>query len=225
LFGAIRENAAWASSYSLWSKATGVRPDYWAAHYNVGLALLENKRFDEARDALETAARLEPGEARVFDALGRSHAATGDLKSAAASFELAISLDPDLFEAHNNLGYVRFEEKDYQAASRQFERALQLNPGAASSRFNLALCHARQAKLGEAEKQLRLVVESAPQDAEAYYQLGLVCERLGELSRAKVAFESGLPRAESPELARLIEESLSRIASRLQAPMTDGPSR
>jgi tetratricopeptide (TPR) repeat protein len=225
LFGAIRENAAWANSYSLWSKAARVRPDYWAAHYNAGLALLDNKRFDEARTSLETAARLGPSEATVFDALGRAHAATGDLESASSSFEHAIKLDPALYQAYNNLGQVRFEEKNYPEAARNFERALQVNPAAVASRFNLALCYARQARLAEAEQQFRLVLESARGDAEAYYQLGLVCERQGELTQAKAAFESGLSRAGSPGLARLLEESLSRIASHAQSPLTDGRSR
>src|SRR5260370_2407255 len=129
-----RENSHWADAYSLWSQAARVRPACWEAHYSTGLALLDTRRFPEAREALERAAALAPDEPWIFDALGRVFAAMNDQPSAIANFQRSINLDPDMFESLNNLGTVYFESGNYRQAESLFTSALRLRPRAVAAR-------------------------------------------------------------------------------------------
>jgi tetratricopeptide (TPR) repeat protein len=207
---AARENRPWADSYSLWSNVVRARPTYWAAHYNAGLALLDAKRFDEARSSLERATALKPDEPNVIDALGRAQDGMGETSSAVASFKRAIDINPEMFEAYNNLGTVYFKNNDYAMAETNFAAALRLRPEAASSRYNLGLCYAREGRYSDATRELEHVIQATPDDAMALYELGLAYERLGRSDDAMRAFQSGQVAAKSRELAGKIAESLGR---------------
>ncbi|MEK6323806.1 MAG: tetratricopeptide repeat protein [Acidobacteriota bacterium] len=208
---AARENRPWADSYSLWSNVARVRPDYWAARYNTGLALLDANRFDEARASLERATTLKPDEPNAADALGRAYAGMGDVSSAVMNFKRAIDLNPEMFESFNNLGTVYFINKDYALAEANFAAALRLKPETSTSRFNLGLCYARQGRYSDATRELERVVQATPNDAEALYELGLAYERIGRASDAVRVFQTAGSLVISQELASKIDTSLSRL--------------
>lgn len=208
---AARENRPWADSYSLWSNVARIRPEYWAAHYNAGLALMEAKRFEEAQVSLERAAALKPDEPNVLAALGRSFDGKGESASAVASFKRAIDINPEMFESRNDLGAVYFKNNDYVSAEANFAAALRLKPEASASRFNLGLCYARQGRYGDAAQELERVVRATPDDALALYELGLCYERTGRSDDAERVFENASKLAKSQELADRLAEGLSRL--------------
>ncbi|HLF83628.1 MAG TPA: tetratricopeptide repeat protein [Blastocatellia bacterium] len=208
---ANRENRPWADSHSLWSNVARVRPTYWAAHYNAGLALLDAKRFDEAHASLEQAIALKPDEPNVLAALGRCYDGKGETSSAVASFKRAIDINPEMFESYNDLGAVYFKNRDYVLAEANFVAALRLEPGASASRFNLGLCYARQGRYSDATGELERVVQAKPDDALALYELGLAYERTGRTSDAVRVFQTAGKLAKSQELADRLAEGLGRL--------------
>ena len=215
---AARENRPWADSYCLWSNVARVRPTYWAAHYNAGLALLDAKRFDEARASLEGATALKPDEPNVADALGRAYDGMGDISRAVMSFKRAIGIDPDMFESYNNLGTVYFKSNDYALAEANFTAALRLKPQASTSRFNLGLSYARQGRYTDATRELEQVVQATPRDAEALYELSLAYERVGRENDAVLALKRAGSQATSEELASRIDASLTRLIGTVRQP-------
>jgi len=208
---AARENLAWADSFSLWSNAAQIRPNYWAPHYNRGLALLDMNRTAEALAAFDRAASLKSDEANIFDSLGRAHSALGDKDKAIRSFNRALEIEPRMIESLNNLGTVYFTEGNYAMAERYFKEAVQVRPQAKAANFNLALCYSRQNRLTESAREFEEYLKSAPLDAQARYELGLVYERAGRREDAVLQFQAGLKSAKAKELAALISKSLDRI--------------
>jgi len=209
---AARENRAWANSYSLWSNVARVRPGYWAAYYNEGLALLDAKRFDDARASLERATALNPQEANVLDALGRAYDGMGDPSNAISSFKRAIQLDGEMIESYNNLGTVYLNSGDTTKAEEQFGIALRLSPGAIAPRFNLGMCFVRQSRYADAAREFERIVESNQADAGVYYQLGLAYERIGRRDTAAENYRRGLAVAgDSKTLRDELSEGLARL--------------
>ncbi|HEY3134547.1 MAG TPA: tetratricopeptide repeat protein [Blastocatellia bacterium] len=203
-------NKSWANSFAVWSNVARVRPAYWAAHYNTGLALLDAKHFDEARSALERAAVLKADEPEIFDALGRAFDGRGDTAQAVVSFKRAIEMNPKLFQSYNNLGATYFKTGDYAQAEANFSAALRLRPEASTSRFNLGLCYSRQRRYSDAARELAQAIQTS-NDAEMYYELGIACEGAGRSSDALRAFQMASSLAKSQELVSKIDESLSRL--------------
>jgi Flp pilus assembly protein TadD len=217
IVGTAQENRPWANSYELWSNAARIRPSYWAAHYNAGLALIDAGRYAEAHEALARAAGIKPDEAVVFDALGRASENAGDGAEAEKSFRRALDLDPGLFESLNNLGTLYFTRQDYASAEQSFVAALKVRPEAAAVRFNLGMCSARQGRYAEAAREFERVTRAGP-DAEACYELALAYEKLGRLDDARRTLTSGRELTRDQNLVGRIDERLSRIRSEAGAP-------
>jgi tetratricopeptide (TPR) repeat protein len=217
IVGTARENRPWATSYELWSNAARIRPSYWAAHYNEGLALIDAGRYAEAHQALARAAALKPDEAVVFDALGRASEGAGDGAEAEKSFRRALDLDPGLFESLNNLGTLFFTRQDYALAEERFVAALNVRPEAAAVRFNLGMCHSRQGRYDEAAREFERVTRAAP-DAEACYELALAYKRLGRFDDAERALTNGRELTRDQNLVGRIDEQLNRIRSETGVP-------
>jgi tetratricopeptide (TPR) repeat protein len=215
---ALRENRSWADSYALWSNVARIRPAYWAAHYNAGLALLDASRFDQAHASLEKAIALKPDDTNVLAALGRSYDGKGETSSAVTSFKNAIKINPEMFESHNDLGAVYFKNKQYDLAEASFAAALRLKPDASASRFNLGLCYARQGRYNDATRELERVVNTKPDDALALYELGLSYEQTGRASDAMRSFQMAAKTATSRELADRLAESLVRLRETQRTP-------
>ncbi len=207
----MRENRAWADSYSLWSNAARVRPHYWATHYNQGLALLAQNRFAEARSALERANGLKADKPEIYDGLGRAQAGMGDFNLAIASFTRALTLKPQMIESLNNLGTVYFQKKDHTAAERYFKEAQRAAPQVALTHFNLAQCYTQQRRYEEAVSEFTIYLESNATDAQAQYELALVYEQLGKLEPALSHLQRGLALARVPELQERIAASIQRL--------------
>lgn len=206
-----RENLAWANSYSLWSNVAKVRPEYWAPHYNRGLALLDMNKPTDALVALERAASLKADEPNVFDALGRAYAAIGNKEKAINNFNRALELEPRMVESLNNLGTVYFDAGDYAMAERYFKESLIVRPQAAVAHFNLAQCYSRQNRSMDAVEQFEEYLKAAPADAQARYELGLVYEKIGRKEDAIRQFRMGLESTRSKELVGVLSKSLDRI--------------
>ncbi|HWP45117.1 MAG TPA: tetratricopeptide repeat protein [Blastocatellia bacterium] len=210
-----RENLSWRDSYSLWSNTARIRPNSWAAHYNTAIALMDMKRYAEARETLEHTARLETGEACIFDALGRAAAAMGDRDAAIENFRRALALDPEMFESLNNLGTVYFKSGDYEAAEQQFRQALALRPQAVAARFNIALCYSRRGRYEEAVAEFERALDYAPADAEVLYELGLAQQKLGRTAEAESTLRRGLTYSRNQALTDKISEAINGLHANL----------
>lgn len=212
---ATRENNHWSDSYSLWSNAARVRPAYWAPHYNVGLALLDSRRFEEARNELSHATSLTSDAPEVYDALGRAYEGTGDTAAAISNFEHALAIDPGMVESLNNLGTVYFKRSDFIAAEKYFAAAIAINPQASTALFNLGLCYSRRGNSRDAIRQFERVRDLGFADDEVYYELGLAYEQVGRLKDAVAALDRAREITRSQDLANRVLERLHGIQSKL----------
>jgi len=76
-------------------EAIALAPSEWLYHYLAGLIAKEAGKWRQARNSLETAARLNASAAEVQNALGEVAVHEGNFQSAIAAFERAVKLNPD----------------------------------------------------------------------------------------------------------------------------------
>ena len=82
-----------ALQYSL--KATEAEPQYEGGHNNKGYILLKLERFQQAKEALEEAVRLNNSFVVAQSNLGEVYRKLGDVLNAEKYFRKALSLDSD----------------------------------------------------------------------------------------------------------------------------------
>ena len=94
-------------------KSITIDPSYFAGYSNLGNALLDLEKFDEAIDAHKTAAKLNPFHAQTQNNLGAVYEAIARYEEAFDCFSKAVSLDPDYATAVYNLGAVKLRAKNF----------------------------------------------------------------------------------------------------------------
>jgi tetratricopeptide (TPR) repeat protein len=108
-----------------------VKLDAYAERADLRFALGESQlqvgKSREARENLEVAGRLQPGNAGVWLALARAAMESNDLKRAEASIRKGIALAPNSAEANLLLGYLRLRQERLHDALSAFTKSSTLD--------------------------------------------------------------------------------------------------
>ena len=200
----------WGDDVALWRDCMEKSPRKSRPYNNLGSALAERERFEEAAAVLARAVAITPhfGDARynlgyVLVRLGRIEAGTRELAE-------AVRLEPKNYMAHNNLGVAYLLQENFQAAARHFEEALRLKPDFASAGNNLGVALKNLGDLDRAVARLREVIRLNPDYAEARNNLGLALQEQGSTEEAAESFRRALQIAPAYTVARRNLEQLEK---------------
>jgi Flp pilus assembly protein TadD len=117
----------WRSSESLFRHTLEVSPHNFMAHTNLGSALDQSGKLDQAALHYEEAARLNPTYPEALNNLGTLRARQRRLSEAAQLLERALSLRPRFRSARYNLGLVYNDQGNSVAALAAWIQVLELN--------------------------------------------------------------------------------------------------
>jgi len=87
--------------------AISISPATWLYHYLLGLVERSANHFTDAKASLEVAAKLQPTEAPVFNALGEVLLEQGEREGAIVAFDQAVKLAPGEATFRQNLDLAR----------------------------------------------------------------------------------------------------------------------
>lgn len=177
-----------------------------------GTALARAGHYEEAIDAYQRAAQLDPTDPEVYNDLGNAYFATMQLDRARDLYRKTLKLAPDHAWAMNNLGYTYFAAKEYEAAVQWFQRALTREPDHLFARMNLAVAYHDMGAYDGAIRELHRLLEDHPETAKAYYNLGLSYTLKGDYPHALDAFHTYLKMAPDAVERPYVERILARIA-------------
>lgn len=119
------------------TESVRLRPDYVAAHHNLGVAYERRNDRAAAQRQYRHAIELDPTFAAGYNALGAILAADGQTAKAIEHFKQAIEHDPQYATAHNNLGAALVRMGKLLEGARHYERAIELRPSHTLARENL----------------------------------------------------------------------------------------
>jgi Flp pilus assembly protein TadD len=125
-------------------------PDNGAAHTGLGLALIDRKDWNGARETLTRALELSPSSATAYSALGVCLDRMGEHDGARAAYRSAIALHPHYYEALNNLGVSYLTTQEFDAAAETLRKASQQQDGDPAVFNNLGLALGRLGRHDEA---------------------------------------------------------------------------
>lgn len=206
-----QRNRAYADSLTLWTDTVAKRPGNARAHNNLGKALDDAGRTDEALAEYREAARLDPGMAWAHCNLGAALARRGERDAALAELALAERLDARLPEAPYNRGRVLADLGRNEEAATAYAAALTENPDYPEARCNLGVALARLGHLDEALRQFRLAIQLRPDYVEAHFDLGHALALTGARDEAAQELRAAL--ALNPEFEPAHAE-LERLGAR-----------
>ncbi len=187
-----RQMSYWDSSYDLWTHTLDITMNNFVAQDNLGGALLDEGKPDEAFPHFEAAARINPRDPMSRTNLGAYLQSHGRINEAIAQYESVITMTSDpglLAQAHANLGAARRALGQDVAARHSFDEALRLNPDQSTAWLGMGLLAQKRGDIGEAVRDLSRSAELHP-SAATFLQLGRVLEQANRSTEALAAYEA-----------------------------------
>ena len=182
----------WQSSSTILAHTVAVTRDNFMAEAQLGWALGQEKRFQEAEAHLLESLRIKPEHVPAHTNLGEVLTDQGRLEEAAKHYEEALSYDPSLVVVHAQLGITYSRLGRNEEAIRTFEEALRLLPDYPDAHNGLALALARQGKVDEAIDHYRAAIRGKPEYSEAHNNLGVVFAGQSQLDSAVAHFSEAV---------------------------------
>ncbi len=133
----IRQVPVWRDSLALNAHALAINGGTRDTLNNLGLALLDRGRFDDAAECFERAIGHDVGYPRAHFNLGLARHRSGRLADAEREYREALRLDAGYAVAHNNLGILLGQTGRLTDAAKQFRAALAIDPALADAKKNL----------------------------------------------------------------------------------------
>ena len=194
---------------------------------NLGTALQEQKRYDEAIRHHERAAALAPDYAPAYNNLGAALRAVGRVDEAVASYQKALALRPDFPSASFNLANALLAKGESGASVEQFREALKVSPQSVEAWNNLGTALAARNDTSGAIDAFRAALAIDERSVHAHRNLGNIlidtgarAEGITHLERA-IALSPSEPEAIYDLGTVLLEDqNFAGAAARFQATLT-----
>ena len=116
------------ASEETYKKALTIKPDYAEAHINLGSALTEQGKVEEAIEAYNKALAIKPDYAEAYYNMGVTLQAQGKLEEAIEAYNKALAIKPDNAEAYNNMGNALQDQGKLEEAIEAYNKALAIKP-------------------------------------------------------------------------------------------------
>lgn len=152
-------------------KAAGLLPEDAEAHSNLGKALKDLGRLDDAVASYRRALEIKPDFANAHYNLGNALLALGRLVNAVASHRRALEIKPDFAEAHSDLGNALRDLGRLDDAVASYRRALEIQPDFANAQNNLGNALNDLGRVDEAVASYRRALEIQPDFTKAHSNL------------------------------------------------------
>ncbi|HEV2328180.1 MAG TPA: tetratricopeptide repeat protein [Verrucomicrobiae bacterium] len=157
-----RQCHAYRDEETLWRATIAKNPASWLAHNNLGEALLQDGKVDEAIFYFKNALQIKPDYPEAHDNLGNALLDKGMVDEAIAQYQTALQIAPSSVEACCNLGNAWLQKGNLEQATVEYQKALQIMPNSLNALNNLAwvLATCPQASLRDANKAVELAQQA-----------------------------------------------------------------
>jgi tetratricopeptide (TPR) repeat protein len=188
---AHRQIGFWKDNVTLWSHAVEVTPPNFIAEDNLGGALIEAGRTDEAIAHFQRAAAIEPSDPMSRLNLAANEQRHGNIPQAISKLTGVIEATNDRrlrATAFTDLGYCYRQLGDRVHAERSFQTAVGLRPSAFRAWVGLGLLAQTSGDSAEAVKDYSRSLAVQPWDL-SYFLLARALQQSGRTEESQAALQ------------------------------------
>ena len=168
------------------------RPDDAQTNMVKAQLLLEDGKRDEALAYVQAAVDAEPTSAAGQFALGRLHAARGDVAAAERALRKVLDINPRAAAAQTALANLQLASGDRATALRTAQEAARTAPHDLQARFGVARALLATKDLNRAEREIAALMGEYPDIATVHALYGALAAARRNDSVARSAFERAL---------------------------------
>jgi tetratricopeptide (TPR) repeat protein len=186
------QTTRWKNSESLWSHTLACTSGNHIAHNNLGTALLQTGRVEEAAIHFQKALKVQPKYPEARNNLGNVFFQKGQVDEAVAHYQKALEINPKFALARYNLGVAYLQIGRVHDAVAHFQEALAINPNYAEAEYNLGVVLVQLGRINAAVSHYNKALVINPNYAEAHNNLGTAFIRIGRVSEAVAHFRKAM---------------------------------
>ncbi|HKE56979.1 MAG TPA: tetratricopeptide repeat protein, partial [Pyrinomonadaceae bacterium] len=149
---AAMKNENYAAGEQLLKRVLEKDPKNKEVRRQLGLALFEQRKSDEAIQVLRDQTKINPFDNYVYNLLGRIYWDKQDFAQAETAFRKQLEIAPLDQSAHSNLGQMLVEWRKYKEAVPELESAISLDPEDEALHVSLGRAYLN---LGETQKAIQ----------------------------------------------------------------------
>jgi tetratricopeptide (TPR) repeat protein len=195
LLGAVKaQRGRIGEAHRLFSAAVKVQPRAPQGWANLGRALHELKRGNEALECLDKARALAPDDISILSQHANTLLSLGRPGDALAEFQQLLLRDPRHLEARINSGLAQAALGSSEQALVQFDAALALAPGHPIAQFNRGVALLKLGRYAEALAANEAALAAAPEHSGALLNRGRALAQLNRLDAAIASYEALIAR-------------------------------
>lgn len=205
-----RQVERWRDGETLWRYTLSVTKNNFMAHDNLGIALAEEGRSDEAINEFRAAEALHNYPAQQLLTLGAYEQRNSHLQGAIQQYATALSStdDPAIkVAAWDQIASVYSQVKDWDHSRQAYESALAISPNDDRALLGTGLLAQRSGDTRRAVEQLSHALKVAPSDV-AWLLLA------GALRQEKKTADADAAYSEAQKLSRNFDET-QKVASQI----------
>jgi tetratricopeptide (TPR) repeat protein len=185
-------NAVWRDRITIWQDCVNKSPQKARPYNNLGAALADEGRYNEAIAHYHKALQINPYYPNAYANLGLTLAKQGKVEEGITQLLKALQIKPKDYETLSNLGVALLKQERYAEAIKYLSEALEINPHFAKAHNNIGVVLRRQNRFQESMDHLRSALQLDPDYAEAYNNLGVTLANQGRYEEAIVQFSAAL---------------------------------
>jgi len=205
----------WKNSITLFEHTLKITSNNYLPHNNLGVALQDEGRIDEAIDHYLKALQINPYYEKAHYNLGVALQDEGRIDEAIDHYLKGLQINPDDEKAHYNLGIALQGEGRVDEAIDHYLKALQINPYYEKAHYNLGIALQDEGRIDEAIDHYLKALQINPDYEKAYYNLNEVLAFSREIDGNIDKIEKALKYKPNNPLLYCILGKLYRIKGKL----------
>jgi len=187
-----RQTRYWRDSMTLWTHTLDCTQDNAQAHENLGLALMDAGRIDEAIAEMRTAIGINPRDPLTLNLLGETLMRGHHVEEALEQYQAALQILPTYEDTHFNIGNALKAEGRMESAIAEYQAALRLDPADGEAHTNLGSAYLAEGRPKEALAEAREGARLEPGLGAAHNILGSALLAAGQTQEAIAQYRQAL---------------------------------
>lgn len=173
-------------------QALAANPQCGNTHYNLGVALLSQKKVAEAEQAFFDAIENSPGLAEAYVQLGGIYYMRGDLDACLDFNTRAVKARPGFSEGYGNIGFIHFQKGNIDEAITALEKATAFNFRFVQALTTLANAYLMKGRIEESIRSNLDALKVEPNFAVAHNNLAIAYLEKEAFAQAVTHFDKAV---------------------------------
>jgi len=195
-------NEVWTSPVRLWTDNAQKSPGKARVHGNLGKALLDAGRYEEAAVEFEKTLKLDPRLLGAYNNLAVIYIDhLKQYEKAKEYLNAALERNPNKPDLYLNLGVIALNQRQLFEAIPLFTKVLELDPQNHTAHYNLAACYVNLRDFPKAFETLDRGLSYWPASHRLYFLKGRAYQMINKIPEARKALQKAYSlRPDDPEV-------------------------